>query len=176
MAPAPPSGIHSTPLLTNVDTAAPAQQRASLGSEQRLIDFIAGLQAQGLTTQQFSNPAGLASEALRALEGYFERVNSMNDQMRRAVNRTNQNEDLGSLSHAEQETQALPGGPASQTLDAVVTSGNDEAGSVNKVTMNEIERLYDKLVDWAEFGAVTAIVSTASESVSRSTMTLVRGA
>jgi hypothetical protein len=179
MAPAPPSGIHSTPLLTNIDTAAPAQQTASLNSEQnaqqRLVDFIAGLQAQGLTAQKFSTPAGLASEALRSLKGYFERANSLDDQMSRRVNGMNQNEDLESLSHAEREGQALPGGPASQTLEPAVTSAKAETDRVDKITLSEIERLCDELIEMAQYGAETAVVSTAGGNVSQSVMTLVRG-
>ena len=174
MAPAPPLGISPAPLATNVDVAVPARQTASLNSEQKLIDYIARLQTQGLTTQSFSNPTGLASEALRSLKGYFERANSLNDQMRRKVNRMDQDEDLASLAQADHDTEMLPSGPAGQALEPAGASGQ-ELEAASKVTQNEIERLCMVLIESARYGAESAVITTASGNVNKSVMMLVRG-
>ena len=82
MATAPTTGIGATPVLANVEVRGASQQIApAAGSEQRLIDYIAHLQSQGVTSPSFSNPQALVGEAMKSLKGYFERANGMNDHL-----------------------------------------------------------------------------------------------
>jgi hypothetical protein len=172
MTTAPPMAITPTPLTTNVELTAPAQQPASLGSEQKLIDYIAHLQSQGVTTQSFNNPAGLASEAMKSLKGYLERANSLSDQVARRMKGMDQSESEAAFGGNVEE---LPGGPASQSLTESQASDNGGADGMSKVTMSELQRLSEVLTESLRYGAETTVVSTAAGNISKSVTTLMHG-
>ncbi|HEY7644812.1 MAG TPA: hypothetical protein VH858_07225 [Hyphomicrobiales bacterium] len=174
MATAPTTGIGATPVLANIETRGASQQIApAAGSEQRLIDYIAHLQSQGVTNPSFSNPQALVGEAMKSLKGYFERANGMNDHLSVKGKRMDKSEDAALAGQSDAQS-ALPSGPAGEKLEPASAEQGQIEGA-GSVTVKEIERLSDMLAESMRFCMETNIVGTGVANVSKSVMTLIRG-
>src|SRR5688572_7782759 len=78
-------------------------------AEQKLMEYIARFQAQGLASaQHLGNPAAISGEALKSLKGYFERATSLQDKARAKEKvMSNQGDDTTTLT-----ASSLPNLPA----------------------------------------------------------------
>lgn len=148
---------------------------APLTTEQRLMEYIARIQAEGLATRQhLSNPAALGSEAIRALYGYFERANALQNKAGRKA-RVMSDDDKTDSAAADESSQ-LPAGPASNNLQLV---GNTEEIAAKKkdtsISEADFDRAIDAMLSVMSYSVEIGMITTASSNMSKSTSTLIRG-
>ena len=150
------------------------QQTASPTMEQRLLDYISRYQAEGLAKgQHLSNPAALGGEALKSLKGYFERATALQESWAKKAQVMSENGE-GILSSGNMQLTSLPGGPASARLEpAMAKSGSAE--KVQGISDNDLERTVEALMQVMQYSVETTLISTATNNVSKSAMTLIRG-
>jgi hypothetical protein len=164
----------AAPMQSQVD-AAPSGQNGQM-TEQRLLDYITRFQAEGLAkAQHLANPAALSGEALKTLNGYFERANALQDSAARKARVMSESSDGMFSNGTAQQLPALPGGPARERLEPATRSGNLPAQQVEGVTDAELSRTVDVLVEVMRYGMEASMISTATSNVSKSAMTLTRG-
>lgn len=167
-----------TPVSPDISTPlSPAQSvpgQNSLTAEQRLLDYILRFQAEGLTSgQQLGNPAALSGEALKALKSYFERANGLQENAARKVRAMSNGE--GIMPQGDVQLPALPGGPARELLEPAVRRSEGVAEKVAGITDAELNHAVDALMRVLQYGMETAMVTTATNNISKSATTLTRG-
>jgi hypothetical protein len=170
----PVSPNNSLPLQP-VDPAGPAKN--SLTAEQRLMDYIARFQAEGLARgQHLANPAALGGEALKALNGYFERATALQENAaRKARAMSDDNSEIKAQDGATQIAQ-LPAGPASDRLEPIAEIGEAPVErKVSGITDAELDRTVEALMAVMGYGVETSMITTATNNISKSSSTLIRG-
>jgi hypothetical protein len=144
-------------------------------SEQKLLDYIARFQAEGLArAQHLANPAAMSGEALKALNGYFERATALQDAAARKVHVMSEQGD-GLLSGGSKELATLPGGPARERLEPAVHRAGAPGQKVEAISDAELNRAVDALMEVLRYSMDTAMVTTATNNISKSATTLTRG-
>lgn len=169
----PGAGNMSTSLMPLEQVAA----KSPLTAEQRLTDYIAQVQAEGLAAgKNISNPAALGGVALKALNGYFERASSLhNKAVRKARAMSDDKTDTGKT----EEASKLPPGPASNNLQLASNKGEVAPAKVEKrvagVSDADMDRAIDALLSVMSYSVETSMITTATNNLSKSTSTLIRG-
>jgi hypothetical protein len=151
-----------------------AQQDMPLTLEQRLLDYIARHQAEGLAKgQHFANPAALGGEALKSLKGYFERATALQESWARKANVMSKNrEAMGSAGGLQ--LASLPGGPASERMEP--TEPKRGAGEkIAGITDAELNRTVEQLMEMMQYSVETNMLTSVTHNVSKSVMTLIHG-
>ncbi len=144
-------------------------------TEQRLLDYLMRFQAEGLVkAQHLANPAAMSGEAIMALKGYFERTSALYDSAARKAQVMNESGD-GIMSGGNNQLPALPAGPARERLEPTMSQTGLPAERVAGITDAELSRAVNMLVEIMHYGMETAMVTTATNNVSKSAMTLTRG-
>lgn len=167
-----------TPVSPDIATPLPAAQSVpgekSLTAEQRLLDYILRFQAEGLTSgQQLGNPAALSGEALKSLKSYFERATALQENAARKVSGMNKGD--GIFAQGDAQLPALPGGPARELLEPAVRRSEGITEKVAGITDAELNHAVDALMRVLQYGMETAMVTTATNNISKSATTLTRG-
>jgi hypothetical protein len=145
------------------------------GSEQKLIDYIARFQAHGVQTgNALSNPSALGGEALKALKGYFERASSLQDAFTRKAHAMSNDENGTSASHDGNQLPALQGGRESERSGAAAPNG-ERIEKVAGVSDADLDRAVEALMQVMSYSMETSMITTASNNVSKSASTLIRG-
>lgn len=156
-----------------VEAVQPVRQNGS-NAEQRLLDYVARFQAEGLAKgQHLANPAAISGEALKSLKGYFERASTLQDSAARKVQRMSESGE-GTAQSGGQLTP-LPGGPARERLEPAIHRAGEPAQRVEAVSDNELSRLVDVLVETTRFTMDTSLITAAGNNIARSATTLTRG-
>jgi hypothetical protein len=169
--PVAPSG--AAPMQSPAD-AAPSSQNGPM-TEQRLLDYIMRFQAEGLAkAQHLANPAAISGEALKALNGYFERATALQENAARKARVMSESSD-GMLSSANNPLVPLPGGPAREHLEPAMRPAGMPAQKVEGITDAELNRAVDALVEVMRYSMETSMITTATNNVTKSAMTLTRG-
>jgi hypothetical protein len=144
-------------------------------SEQRLLDYIARFQAEGLArAQHLANPAAMSGEALKALNGYFERATALQDAAARKVQVMSDQGD-GAASGTGKELATLPGGPARERLEPAIHRASAPGQKIEAITEAKMSRAVDALMEVLRYSMDTAMVTTATNNISKSATTLTRG-
>jgi hypothetical protein len=145
------------------------------GVETKLLDYIAKLQAEGMSRQQFANPAALGNEAFKVLRGYLQHVRDF---------QVNGDIKGGGMSNADLSTPregkadaeaALAPGPAKQSLETASAAGGAPAGEMNGVSGPELNRAIELLSGMLNLSLEMTFVGTATSNVTKSANTLIRG-
>lgn len=167
-----------TPVSPDIATPLPAAQSVpgqnTLTAEQRLLDYILRFQAEGLASgQQLGNPAALSGEALKSLKSYFERANGLQENAARKVRAMSNGE--GIAAQGDVQLPALPGGPAREVLEPAIRRNEAVGEKVAGITDAELTNAVDALMRVLQYGMETAMVTTATNNISKSATTLTRG-
>ena len=144
-------------------------------SEQKLVDYVMRFQAEGLArAQHLANPAAISGEAVQALKGYLERASALYDSAARKARVMSESGD-GLMTKGSNQLAVLPGGPARERLEPAVHASGEPVQKPENITDAELGQAVDVLVDVLRYSMETAMVSTATNNVSKSAMTLTRG-
>jgi hypothetical protein len=156
-------------------TVGAAQQEMPLTFEQKLLDYIARHQAEGLARgQHLGNPAALGGEALKSLKGYFERATALQESWARKAHVVSENREGMKPAGGGLQLASLPGGPASDRMEPVMPkSGSGE--KIASVSDAELDRTVDALMQIMHFTVETNMLTSATHNVSKSVMTLIHG-
>lgn len=150
----------------------PPDQAASL--EQKMLDYIAAHQAEGLAKgQHLGNPSALAGEALKTLKGYFERATALQESAARKTQAMDTNGD-GIGSQGGLQLASLPSGPASERLgQAGPTGGSGQ--KVAAITESDLEHTVEALMKMMHYTVESTMIGSATSNVTKSVMTLIHG-
>jgi hypothetical protein len=155
-------------------TAGALPEERALSLEQKMLDYIAAHQAEGLAKgQQLGNPSALAGEALKTLKGYFERATALQDS---AARRTQAMDTNGNSLGSEGGLQlaSLSPGPASGQLErAGASRGPGE--KISAITDADLEHTVEALMKMMHYTVESTLIGTATNNVSKSVMTLIHG-
>lgn len=156
------------------ETVGVAQKEAP-SLEHKLLDYIARHQAEGLAKgQQLGNPAALGGEALKSLKGYFERATALQDSAVRKANMKKESVEGAQSATGGLQLTSLPSGPAGQHMDPVMAkSGSGER--IASISDTDLERTVEALVQSMHYSVETTLISTATNNVTKSAMTLLHG-
>lgn len=161
------------PLQSAADAVSPLPQNG-LTAEQRLLDYIARFQAEGLARgQHLGNPAAMSGEALKSLKGYFERATALQDRASGKVGAMSESAD-GVMANTESQLPALPGGPARERLEPA-RNAEGPAQRVDSISDAELNRTVDALMEVLRYSMETSMITTATGNISKSATTLTRG-
>jgi hypothetical protein len=167
MAAVNPIASQSTALPNPVGVA---EQNMPLSGEQKLLDYIAGHQAEGLAkAQHLGNPAALGGEALKSLKGYFERGTALQESWARKARVMSENGEGGGVQLA-----SLPAGPASEWLEPVAAK-RGAGEKIASISDTELQRTVDVLMKMMNYSVETNMITSATHNVSKSVMTLIHG-
>ena len=157
------------------NTIGAAQQDVPLTLEQKLLDYIARHQAEGLAKgQHLGNPAALGGEALKTLKGYFERATALQESWARKAHVMSENGE-GILSSGGGQLATLPGGPASKRLEPGVVRAGGAGEKIAGITDADLDRTVEALMQVMRYSMETGMITTATNNVSKSATTLLRG-
>jgi hypothetical protein len=160
-------------LQSPVEAAPPTGGNGPSVMEQKLLDYMMRFQAEGLgKAQHLANPAALSGEALKALKGYFERSSAVADSAARKANVMSESGD-GMLTNGN--LPALSGGPARERLDAASRTSGGPAEKVEGLTDAELSRTVDALMEVMRYSMETSMITTATNNITKSAMSLTRG-
>lgn len=155
-------------------TVGVAQQDMPLTLEQKLLDYIARNQAEGLAKgEHLGNPAALGGEALKSLKGYFERTTSLQESWARKARIMTENGE-GNLSKGGTQLAVLQSGPASERLEPAMAKGSP-GEKIAGITEADLDRTVEALMQVMRYGMETGMITTATGNVSKSATTLTRG-
>jgi hypothetical protein len=156
------------------ETVGVAQKEAPT-LEHKLLDYIARHQAEGLARgQHLGNPAALSGEALKSLKGYFERATALQDSAVRKANKMKDGSEGVQTATGGLQLTSLPSGPAGQSMDPV-TAKRGAGEKIAAVSDTDLERTVEALVQAMQYNVETTLISTATNNVTKSAMTLLHG-
>lgn len=146
-------------------------------AEQKLLDYLAQYQAQGLQSgRNMGNPSALSGEALRALNGYFERATNLQEMASRKASAMSETGDKALVpAQSGQPSAALQTGSPEVLQPAHEQTALEPAESVPPVDEAELERTIEVLLKVMHYSMETGMITTASGNISKSTQTLIRG-
>jgi hypothetical protein len=176
MAAVPPVAPNNSLPLQPIDPVGPS--RNTLTAEQRLVDYIARFQAEGLASgKHLANPAALGGEALKALNGYFERATALQEgAARKAQAMSDDRNQLTTVQDGAEQVAQLPGGPASDRLETISSVEAVSAEpKVTGITEAELDRTVEALMAVMGYSVETSMITTAANNISKSSSTLIRG-
>jgi hypothetical protein len=158
--------------LSSVATSAPQELSATF--EQKMLDYVARHQAEGLASgQHLGNPAALGGEALKSLKGYFERSNVLQESWARKAHNMS-GDGKGLQPEGGMQLVSLPAGPASQRIEppmANVSSGE----RVESISEKALERTIDALMQTMRYTTESTMITTATHNATRSITSLIHG-
>lgn len=151
-------------------------QNTSVAMEDKLVEYISRLQAQGAHGHEIANPAALGSEVLSMLKGYLDRASRLQNLNGGKVNSMSESsalslsEDQGGLQQA-----AFRPGPAEQFFEPVAPV-LEHNGKVAPTTSSvDLDRAIELLSELLSFSVETSFISAATANISKSTTTLLHG-
>jgi hypothetical protein len=165
-----------SPMDAQSSVAEAAQNDSTHVMEQRLLDYVARYQADGLAQgRHLGNPAALAGEALKSLKGYFERANALQDNWARKAQGMSENE-MGTRSATAGGLQlaSLPGGPANERLGPAIAR-TESGDKIRGISDAELDRTVEALMQVMHYSVETNMITSATHNVSKSVMSLLHG-
>ena len=156
------------------ETAGVAQKDAPT-LEHKLLDYIAQHQAEGLSRgQHLGNPAALSGEALKSLKGYFERATALQESAVRKANMMKESGEGVQSATGGMQLASLPSGSAGQRMDPVMAKGAP-GEKIAAVSDTDLDRTVEALMQAMQYNVETTLISTATNNVTKSAMTLLHG-
>jgi hypothetical protein len=166
------------PQVTNANQNGSPNGLSEGGTEARLIDFLATVQAHAQQGQQLGNPTALGSEAAGVLRGYLERTQELREklaQKARAMEGAENQPSAGSAtsgSSGATHLASLQGQGQSVRTDA---SGGITPGAPNMEMAANLDKVLEMLSSMLGFALETTLIGTATSNLSKATTTLLHG-